>query len=68
MNAGPSDKGQGVEGAALVCTIAGMDCPDCAAKLEKVVARLSGVGEVRVDFPGQSLTAQVKAAPKEETP
>jgi len=68
MNAGPSDKRQGVKGAPLVCTIVEMDCPDCAAKLEKVVARLPGWARCESHFPGQSLTAQVKAAPKEETP
>ncbi len=43
----------------LVCTVEGMDCPDCAAKLEHVVARLPGVGRVQVDFARQTLSARL---------
>jgi len=39
--------------------IIGMDCPDCASKIERVVDQLSGVNEVRVDFASQTLSAQI---------
>lgn len=39
--------------------IDGMDCPDCAAKIEMVVAELPGVAEARVDFAGETLTARL---------
>lgn len=38
--------------------IQGMDCPDCAAKIEKVVGALPGVTNVQVDFAGESLLAE----------
>ena len=43
----------------LSLRIQGMDCHDCAAKIEKVVGQLPGVAEARVDFTGQTLSAQV---------
>ncbi len=43
----------------LQCRIEGMDCPDCAAKIEKVLSELPGVTEVNVDFAGEILSAQV---------
>lgn len=43
----------------LLCRIEGMDCPDCATKVEKVVSELPGVTEVHVDFAGETLSAQV---------
>ncbi len=39
------------------CGIDGMDCPDCAAKLEKVASSLPGVNQVQVDFTSQRLRA-----------
>jgi len=39
--------------------IHGMDCPDCAAKLEGSIKPLPGVTSVRVDFAGGILTAEV---------
>ncbi|MEP7284294.1 MAG: cation-translocating P-type ATPase [Chloroflexota bacterium] len=33
-----------------IYTVKGMDCADCANKIEKGVSRLAGVQEVRVDF------------------
>lgn len=44
---------------AFQCRIEGMDCPDCAAKVEKVVSELPGVSRVHVDFAGETLSAQV---------
>jgi len=38
----------------LHCRIEGMDCPDCATKVEKVVSELPGVTEVHVDFAGET--------------
>lgn len=49
------------DGEAFQCRIQGMDCPDCAAKVEKVVSEISGVTEVHVDFAGETLSAQVSA-------
>jgi len=37
----------------------GMDCPDCAAKLEGSIKRLPGVTSAHVDFAGGILTAEV---------
>ena len=36
-----------------------MDCPDCAAKLEKVAGQLDGVEDLRVDFTAGRLSARV---------
>ena len=44
----------------LSCHIDGMDCPDCAAKIEKVVANLPEVSDARVNFTDETLTAQVE--------
>ena len=46
----------------LVCRIDGMDCSDCAAKIEKVVGELPGVSDVRVDFAGETLSANVDSS------
>ncbi len=43
----------------LTCRIDGMDCPDCAAKVEKVAGRLDGVEDLRVDFTAGRLSARV---------
>ncbi|HFE31861.1 MAG TPA: cation-transporting P-type ATPase, partial [Gammaproteobacteria bacterium] len=43
----------------LTCHIDGMDCPDCAAKVEKVAGRLNGVADLRVDFTAGKLSARV---------
>ncbi len=43
----------------LTCRIDGMDCPDCAAKVEKVAGRLAGVENLRVDFTAGKLSAKV---------
>ena len=44
------------------CRIDGMDCPDCAAKIEKVATQISGVTDARVDFAGEMLSAKVDSA------
>jgi len=41
--------------------VQGMDCPDCAAKIEKVVKQLPEVGNVHVDFTGETLVAEVSS-------
>ncbi|WP_040881426.1 heavy metal translocating P-type ATPase [Mariprofundus ferrooxydans] len=41
--------------------IQGMDCPDCAARIEKAVVRLPGVANVRVNFIGETLSAEVNS-------
>ncbi len=43
----------------LTGRIDGMDCPDCAAKVEKVAGRLNGVENLRVDFTTGKLSAKV---------
>ena len=43
----------------LTCRIDGMDCPDCAAKVEKLAGRLEGVEDLRVDFTAGKLSAKV---------
>lgn len=46
----------------IQCRIGGLDCPDCAAKVEKVAAKVPGVSGVRVEFTGRTLSAQVASA------
>jgi len=38
-----------------------LDCPDCAAKVEKVAGKVSGVSGVRIDFTRCMLSAQVES-------
>ena len=45
----------------IECDIGGMDCPDCAAKVEKVAAALPGVSQVKVDFTRQRLLARTES-------
>jgi Cd2+/Zn2+-exporting ATPase len=44
--------------APLVFRVEGMDCADCALKLEKGVAALDGVAEVRLNFTTAKMTVQ----------
>jgi Cd2+/Zn2+-exporting ATPase len=46
----------------LTCRIEGMDCPDCAAKIERVVNDLPGVTDARVSFAQQTLSARVASS------
>jgi Zn2+/Cd2+-exporting ATPase len=46
-------------GGPLVFDVRGMDCADCAARLESRLGRLDGVETVRVDFGIGRLTAEV---------
>ena len=41
--------------------INGLDCPDCAAKVEKVAGKVSGISGVRVEFTMRTLSAQVES-------
>jgi Cd2+/Zn2+-exporting ATPase len=41
--------------------IEGLDCPDCAAKVEKVAGKVPGVSGVRIDFAARKLEAQVES-------
>jgi Cd2+/Zn2+-exporting ATPase len=41
--------------------IDGLDCPDCAAKVEKVAGKVPGVSGVRIEFTGRTLSAQVES-------
>jgi len=43
----------------LQCRLDGMDCPDCAAKIERRLAGLPGVEAARVDFARARLAARV---------
>ena len=45
----------------IECELRGMDCPDCAAKVERVAASLPGVDQVRVDFTRQRLRASTSS-------
>lgn len=42
--------------------IGGMDCPSCVAKLETALGRMTGVGEVRVNFPTGTLAVSIDEA------
>ncbi len=43
----------------LQCQINDMDCPDCAAKIEKVVRHIPGVTDAQVDFTRETISAKV---------
>ncbi len=43
----------------LTYRIDGMDCPDCAAKVEKIAGGLPGVADLRVNFTSGKLSAKV---------
>ncbi len=43
----------------VVCHIGGMDCPDCASKIEKVISRVPGVTQANVNFASETLSVQV---------
>jgi Cd2+/Zn2+-exporting ATPase len=45
----------GRTGSALRYRVDGMDCPSCAAKIEKAVGRFDGVGDIRVNYGRQVL-------------
>jgi Cd2+/Zn2+-exporting ATPase len=45
----------------LAWQVTGMDCASCAAKLEKAVARLPGVSDVRVSLMAERLSAVLEA-------
>ena len=55
-----ADKGHGSKPEGLQCRIDGMDCPDCAAKIEKVVGEITGVAEVRVDLVFRSCSSRYR--------
>ncbi len=55
------DKPGTTDSKALQCRIDGLDCPDCAAKVEKVAGKVPGVFGVRVEFTGRTLSAQVES-------
>ncbi len=40
----------------------GLDCPDCASKLQKTISRLAGVQEVQVNFSTSSMTVKHESA------
>ncbi len=40
-------------------SLTGLDCPHCAARLEKAVGRADGVKSVRVDFITQKMTLDI---------
>lgn len=44
------------------CQIDGMDCPDCAAKIEKIVAQIPGVAEAHVNFANETISAKLDSA------
>jgi len=39
-------------------SLEGLDCPDCALKLQKMISKLDGVHEVLVNFPTTSMTVK----------
>ena len=42
--------------------VTGMDCPDCAAKVEKAVKRMPGVGNATIVFPAGRLNVEYDSA------
>lgn len=53
-----------VTASTLTCrlSISGMDCPDCASKLERKISSMSGIDEVQVDFISEILIAKGESA------
>ncbi len=41
------------------CRIGGLDCPDCATKVEQVAGQVPGVSEARVEFTRRTLSARL---------
>jgi len=44
-----------------VWRVGGMDCASCAAKVERAVSRLPGVGDIQVNLMAETLTARLAA-------
>ena len=44
-------------------TITGLDCPNCAAKLAKIMENLSGVDSAKINFLTEKLTVESTLAP-----
>ena len=53
--------GTGHAGETKIWRVGGMDCASCAAKVERAVSRLPGVGDIRVNLMAETLTARLGA-------
>ena len=42
--------------------VTGLDCPNCAAKMQRGIEKLDGVNEVTVDFIGQKIVIDAEEA------
>ncbi len=42
--------------------VVNLDCPDCAAKMERNIRKIKGVNEASVNFMGQKITLDVSEA------
>lgn len=42
--------------------VTGLDCPNCAAKMQRGIEKLDGVNEVTVDFIGQKIVLDAEEA------
>lgn len=42
--------------------VTGLDCPNCAAKMQRGIEKLDGVNDVTVDFIGQKIVLDAEEA------
>lgn len=45
-----------------IIRVTGLDCPNCAAKMQRGIEKLDGVNEVTVDFIGQKIVLDAEEA------
>ena len=51
--------GTGFAGETVTWRVGGMDCASCAAKVERAVSRLPGIGDIQVNLIAETLTARL---------
>lgn len=49
-------RGSATNDARITLIVSGMDCPSCAANVEKAMAQVPGVSDLRLDFAQQVLS------------
>lgn len=45
--------------------VEGIDCPNCAAKIEKMVGELAGVNSSKLNFMAEKLTLEIEDSAKD---
>lgn len=49
-------------------TITGLDCPNCAAKLAGMIAKIDGVDDAKINFLTEKLTLEISIGEDEVLP